>query len=53
LITELFRIKECVGKAIGEKAQNLASSINESTIIASHNIMDGKKALGIDGVLVS
>ncbi|KJS88958.1 MAG: DNA polymerase [Desulfosporosinus sp. BICA1-9] len=32
------------------KVQNLASYINETTLLASHKIMDGKKAKGIDGV---
>ena len=37
-------------KAKGAKAQNLASAINKKTILAIHNIMDDKKALGIDGI---
>ena len=32
------------------KVQNLASAINSRTLIAIHNTMDGKKALGIDGM---
>jgi len=50
LIAELRRIKECVDKATGAKAQNLASAINEETLTASHKQMDGKKAVGIDGI---
>jgi group II intron reverse transcriptase/maturase len=39
-----------VDKATGAKAQNLASAINEETLTASHKQMDGKKAVGIDGI---
>jgi len=49
LITELLKIKENVEKATGTKAKNLASAINRRTLIATHKIMDGKKAVGVDG----
>lgn len=50
MIAELRWIKECVDKATGAKAQNLASAINEETLTAAHKQMDGKKAVGIDGI---
>jgi RNA-directed DNA polymerase len=50
LITELLKIKENVENANGAKVQNLASAINKSTLIATHKRMDGKKAVGVDGV---
>lgn len=50
LITELFRIKESVEKAKDTKAWNLASCINKNTLIAVHKKMDGKKAVGVDGI---
>ena len=49
LITELLRIRETVEKAEG-KVQNLACAINKRTLIAIHNTMNGKKALGVDGM---
>ena len=50
LITELLKIKENVEKATSTKAKNLASAINRRTLIAIHKKMDGKKAVGVDGV---
>ena len=50
MVTELLKIKESVGKATGTKAENLASQINIKTLTAIHRKMDGKKAVGIDGV---
>lgn len=50
MIAELLRIKQCVEKAQGEKAQNLASAINKSALAAAHKIMDGRKATGVDGM---
>jgi RNA-directed DNA polymerase len=50
LITELLEIKGNVENAKGEKAQNLASAINKRTLIAAHKKMDGKKAVGVDGI---
>lgn len=51
MINELLGIQYNIEKArIDGKVQNLASYINEKTIIASHIEMDGNKAKGIDGV---
>ena len=50
MITELLKIKENVEKAKEAKAQNLASAINKGTLIAVHKKMDGKKAVGVDGI---
>lgn len=51
MINELLGIQFNVEKAkIDGKVQNLASYINEDTLIASHKEMDRKKAKGIDGV---
>ena len=51
MINELLGIQFNVEKArIDGKVQNLASYINEKTLIASHKEMDSKKAKGIDGV---
>ena len=51
MINELLGIQFNIEKArIDGKVQNLASYINENTLIASHKEMDGKKAKGIDGV---
>ena len=47
---ELKRISELIHGHAGQKAQNLASSINKETLAAIHARMDGKKAVGIDGV---
>ncbi|WP_291299920.1 group II intron reverse transcriptase/maturase [Desulfosporosinus sp. BICA1-9] len=51
IINELLGIRFNIEKArFDGKVQNLASYINETTLLASHKIMDGKKAKGIDGV---
>jgi len=51
MINELLGIQFNVEKAkIDGKVQNLASYINEDTLISSHKEMDRKKAKGIDGV---
>jgi RNA-directed DNA polymerase len=50
LVEELKGISEQVRRHAGQKAQNLASSINVEVLLAIHNTMDGKKAPGIDGV---
>ena len=50
MIAELRRIKECVEKAEGAKAQNLASAINVETLASAHKLMGGKKAVGVDGI---
>jgi len=51
IINELLGIQFNIDKARQDgKVQNLASYINETTLIASHMVMDGKKAKGIDGV---
>jgi len=51
VINELLGIQFNIEKAkLDGKVQNLASYINEKTLIASHIEMDGKKAKGIDGV---
>lgn len=50
MMTELLGIKECVGKAQGEKAQNLASAINKRSLEAAHKSMNGRKATGVDGI---
>jgi len=51
MMNELLGIQFNIEKArIDGKVQNLASYINEKTLIASHKEMDGKKAKGIDGV---
>ena len=50
-MNELLGIQFNVEKArIDGKVQNLASYVNEKTLMASHKEMDGKKAKGIDGV---
>jgi len=51
MINGLLGIQFNVEKArIDGKVQNLASYINENTLIASHEEMDRNKAKGIDGV---
>ena len=51
IINDLLGIRFNVEKArLDGKVQNLASYINEKTLIASHKEMDGKKARGIDRV---
>ena len=51
IINELLGIRFNIEKArFDGKVQNLASYINETTLLANHKIMDGKKAKGIDGV---
>ena len=51
IINELLGIQFNIEKARQDgKVQNLASYINETTLIVSHKEMDGKKAKGIDGV---
>lgn len=51
MINELLGIQFNIEKArLDGKVQNLATYINEKTLIASHKEMDSKKAKGIDGV---
>ena len=50
MITELLKIKGNVENANGAKVQNLASAINKKILISAHKGMDGKKAVGIDGI---
>jgi RNA-directed DNA polymerase len=51
MINELLGIQFNIEKAkLDGKVQNLASYINENTLIASHKEMDRKKAKGIDGI---
>ena len=51
LVPELHGIKRTVeAKATREKVMNLASAINKATLEAIHKEMDGKKAVGVDGV---
>lgn len=50
MIAALHRIKECVEKAGGAKAQNLASAINGKTLSSAHKLMEGRKAVGTDGI---
>jgi len=51
IINDLLGIRFNIEKArLDGKVQNLASYINEKTLVASHKEMDGKKAKGIDGV---
>ena len=47
---ELERIIEQVNRHVGERAQNLACGITVELLEAIHSDMDGKKAVGIDGV---
>ena len=47
---ELGRIREQVNRHVGERAQNLASSITVEALMEVHERMDGKKAPGYDGV---
>lgn len=50
MVEELKGISEQVHRHAGQKAQNLASSINVEVLLAIHKGMDGEKAPGIDGV---
>jgi group II intron reverse transcriptase/maturase len=50
MVEELTRIKELVHGHTGQKAQNLASNINQETLYAIHKDMNAKKAYGIDGI---
>ncbi len=50
MLAELKGISEQVNRHAGQKAQNLASSINVEVLYAIHLEMDGRKAPGIDGV---
>ena len=50
MIEELKRISELIQRHASQKAQNLASNINKETLLAIHTRMDGKKAVGVDGV---
>lgn len=50
MLAELKGISDQVNRHAGQKAQNLASNINEEVLYAIHLEMDGKKAPGIDGV---
>ena len=47
---DLWRIREQINRHAGERAQNLASAITEQTLLEIHREMDGKKAVGVDGV---
>lgn len=47
---ELERIIEQINRHKGERIQNLASGINAEMLLGIHEYMDGKKAVGIDGV---
>ena len=47
---ELERIIEQVNRHEGERIQNLASGITVEMLLGIHEYMDGKKAVGIDGV---
>ena len=50
IINELLGIQFNIEKAkLDRKVQNLASYINEKTLIASHKQMDGKKAKELMG----
>lgn len=51
MISELLGIQFNIEKArLDGRVQNLASYINENSLISSHKEMDRKKAKGIDGV---
>lgn len=50
MIEELKGICEQVRRHAGQKAQNLACSINVEVLMAVHKEMDGNKAPGIDGI---
>lgn len=47
---ELLRISEKINRHIGERAQNLASGITVELLMEIHKDMDGKKAVGVDGI---
>ena len=47
---DLWRIREQLSRHEGERAQNLASAITVDALLEIHEEMDGKKAVGIDGV---
>ena len=47
---ELKRIMEQINRHAGERIQNLASGITVGWLLEIHEQMDGKKAVGIDGV---
>ena len=52
MMNELLGIQFNIEKAkLDGKVQNLTSYINEKSLIASHNEMDGKKAKGTDGMV--
>lgn len=50
MVEELKGIREQIRRHAGQKAQNLASSINVEVLLGVHKEMDGRKAPGIDGV---
>jgi len=50
LAYELERIREQINRHAGERAQNLASGITVGLLMDIHKGMDGKKAVGVDGV---
>jgi len=50
LAYELERIIEQINRHGGERIQNLASGITVDWLLGIHENMDGKKAVGIDGV---
>jgi group II intron reverse transcriptase/maturase len=50
LAYELERIIEQINRHTGERIQNLASGITVDWLLGIHEYMDGKKAVGIDGV---
>ena len=54
MIPELDGIRQNVeAKAIRAKVENLASAINPNTLKSIHKRVDGKKAVGIDGITKS
>jgi len=50
MIEELKRIGELIHGHGGQKVRNLASNMNKGTLLAIHTKMDGRKAVGVDGV---
>jgi len=50
LAYELERIIEQINRHVGERVQNLASGITVEWLLGIHEYMDGKKAVGVDGV---
>jgi len=50
LAYRLDKIRQEVSRHVGECAQNLASAIDVELLMEIHRIMDGRKAVGIDGI---